>query len=193
MFCLLPALSAMPLCAQTAAWPDATEQQTYTPHRASSTDPKGCNQDFRRVAPGATLTVLDVEGLGAIAHIWFTIADNESYHLSRIVLRIYWDGQASPSVQTPVGDFLGLGLGEYHSWQSELLSVASDKSLNSFFTMPFRQHARITITNERDSFTRQSTGTRPSDAPGPSRDNRNSTSKFQFHYESSPGTVSATA
>lgn len=134
---------------QTPSWqPDLTQQQTYTPHRASSTDPTGANQDFRTVAPGATLTVLDTDGPGAISHVWFTIASAEPYHLKRIVLRMYWDGETDPSVETPIGDFFGLGLGEYHSWQSELLSVGNDKALNSFFPMPFARQARITVTNE---------------------------------------------
>jgi hypothetical protein len=135
--------------AQAPGWqPDLTIQQTYTPHRASSSDPTGGNADFRRIAPGATLTVLDTDGPGTVAHIWFTIADREPYHLKRIVLRMYWDGEENPSVETPIGDFFGLGLGEYHRWQSELLSVGSDKSLNCFFPMPFAHHARITVTNE---------------------------------------------
>ncbi len=135
--------------AQTPGWqPDLTVQQTYVLHRASSTDPKGANADFRHVAPGATETVLDADGPGEISHIWFTIADSEPYHLKRIVLRIYWDGEQNPSVEAPIGDFFGLGLGEYHSWQSEMLSVGSVKSLNSFFPMPFAHHARITVTNE---------------------------------------------
>ena len=135
--------------AQNLSWqPDVTRQQTYIPHRASSTDPKGANADFRSVEPGATLTVLDTDGPGTVSHIWFTIADGESYSLKRIVLRMYWDGEATPSVESPIGDFFGLGLGEYHNWQSEMLSVGSDKSLNCFFPMPFRRHARITITNQ---------------------------------------------
>lgn len=134
---------------QTPGWqPDLTQQQTYTPHRASSTDPTGANADMRRVAPGETYTVLDVDGPGTIAHIWFTIADNEPYNLKRIVLRMYWDGETTPSVEAPIGDFFGLGLGEYHTWQSELLSVGNDKSLNCFFPMPFAHHVRITVTNE---------------------------------------------
>ena len=100
------------------------------------------------MAPGATFTVLDADGPGSISHIWFTIADNEPYHLKRIVLRIYWDGEQTPSVEAPIGDFFGLGLGAYHSWHSELLSVGSIKALNSFFPMPFAHHARITVTNE---------------------------------------------
>src|SRR5579871_5768517 len=106
--------------AQELSWPpDLTRQQTYTPHRVSSTDPLGANADSRKVAPGATFTVMDVDGPGTISHIWFTIADNEPYHLKKIVLRIYWDGEASPSVEAPIGDFFGLGLGAYHSWQSQ--------------------------------------------------------------------------
>jgi len=131
-----------------ARWPDITRQQTYVPHLASSTDPKGANQDFRTIAPGATLTVLDVDGPGEIAHIWFTMADNEPYALKRVVLRMYWDDETAPSVLTPIGDFFGLGLGIYHSWQSELLSVGNNNALNCFFPMPFQRHARITVTNE---------------------------------------------
>src|SRR5579875_3806131 len=147
--CFLSAVVVLGLNAQTPNWqPDLTVQQTYTPHRASSSDPTGGNADFRTIAPGATLTVLDADGPGTISHIWFTIADREPYHLKRIVLRMYWDGEQTPSVETPVGDFFGLGLGEYYRWQSELLSVGSDKSLNCFFPMPFMHHARITVTNQ---------------------------------------------
>ena len=134
---------------QNGGWqPDLTRLQPYTSHRASSSDPTGANADARRVEPGASLTLLDTEGPGKISHLWFTIASDEPYHLKRIVLRIYWDGEATPSVEAPIGDFFGLGLGDYYSWQSELLSVGSENSLNSFFPMPFQRHARVTVTNE---------------------------------------------
>ena len=134
---------------QALNWqPDLTRQQTYTLERSSSSDPTGGNADSRSVAPGETFTVLDTDGPGMISHIWFTISDNERYHLKRIVLRMYWDNETSPSVETPIGDFFGQGLGEYHNWHSEMLSVASAKALNCFFPMPFARHARITVTNE---------------------------------------------
>lgn len=131
-----------------SSYPDITHQQTYTLHRASSSDPKGGNEDSRTIASGATLTVLDTDGSGMISHLWFTIDSREPYYLKRLVLRMYWDQESTPSVETPIGDFFGLGLGEYYNWQSALLSVGNDKGLNSFFPMPFRHHARITITNE---------------------------------------------
>jgi hypothetical protein len=135
--------------AQSPAWqPNPARQQTYTLHRASSADPTGANADSRKIEPGAALTVLDADGSGLITHLWFTIASSEVYHLKKIVLRIYWDGEETPSVEAPIGDFFGLGLGYYYSWESEMLSVGSVKDLNCFFPMPFHRHARITLTNE---------------------------------------------
>ncbi len=142
-------LVSMGAYGQARTWqPDLTRQQTYTLLRSSSADPTGRNADYRTVAPGATYTVLDTDGPGMVSHIWFTISDREPDNLKRIVLRVYWDNETSPSVETPIGDFFGLGLGEYHPWHSEMLSVGSVKALNCFFPMPFAKHARITVTNE---------------------------------------------
>jgi len=143
------ACASLTAAAQGATqWPDPSQQQNYTWHLVSSADPTGGNADARRVPPGQTFTVFDADGPGVIAHLWFTIADQEPYHLKRIVLRIYWDGEESPSVEAPIGDFFGLGLGDYVNWHSQMLSVGSIKALNCFFPMPFRKHARITVTND---------------------------------------------
>src|ERR1700684_1051911 len=120
----------------------------YVQKRASSYDRTGGNDDFYKIAPGDTLTLLDDSGPGIVTHIWITIASPEQYHLKKLVLRMYWDGEATPSVEAPIGDFFGLGLGDYFLFESIPLSVASDKALNSFFPMPFQKRARITVTNE---------------------------------------------
>ena len=127
---------------------DVTQPQDYTLKRVSSFDRSGGNADFRPIAPGQTLEVMDENGPGLLTHIWFTLASREMYHLKKLVLRMYWDGETTPSVETPLGDFFGLGLGEYHKWESEALSAASTRALNCFFPMPFQKHARITVTNE---------------------------------------------
>ena len=147
---LFGAVLSQPLWAQTELSPkiDLTRQQDYILRRVSSSDPSGANADFRQVAPGAVLTLLDAHGPGMLTHIWITVASPEVQHLKKLVLRIYWDDETTPSVETPLGDFFGLGLGEYHRWASELLSVGSDKALNSFFFMPFQKHARVTVSNE---------------------------------------------
>jgi hypothetical protein len=124
------------------------QSKDYVQKRASSYDRSGGNADARRIAPGETLTLLDDAGPGLISHVWFTIASDDPNHLKALVLRMYWDGESSPSVEAPVGDFFGLGLGDYHLYQSIPLSVGSDKALNCFFPMPFQKHARLTVTNE---------------------------------------------
>jgi hypothetical protein len=120
----------------------------YVQKRASSYDRTGGNNDFYKLAAGSTITLLDDPGPGIITHIWITIASPEKYHLKKLVLRMFWDGEASPSVETPIGDFFGLGLGDYVPFESTPLAVASDKALNSFFPMPFRKRARITVANQ---------------------------------------------
>ena len=147
---LVPFLLSSPLFAQDpAGWLSSLpEAKDYIQHRSSSYDRSGGNADARTIAPGETLTLLDEAGPGLISHIWFTIASADPQHLKALVLRMYWDGEATPSVETPVGDFFGLGLGDYHLYQSIPLSVGADKALNCFFPMPFQKHARITVTND---------------------------------------------
>jgi hypothetical protein len=108
----------------------------------------GGNADFHEIAPGETLTLMNESGPGLITHIWTTIASGEQYHLKKLVLRMYWDNEPSPSVETPVGDFFGLGLGDYFLYESIPLAVGSDKALNSFFRMPFQRQAKVTVSNE---------------------------------------------
>jgi hypothetical protein len=123
------------------------EPRDYVQKRVSSYDRSGGNADYRTIAPGDTLTVLDEVGPGVITHVWFTLASDESSHLKKLVLRMYWDGEATPSVEAPLGDFFGLGLGEYFTFEALPLSAAPNHGLNSFFPMPFQKHARITLSN----------------------------------------------
>lgn len=123
------------------------EAHDYVQKRVSSYDRSGGNGDFRPIKAGETLVVLDEAGPGIITHIWFTLASDENYHLKKLVLRMYWDGESTPSVETPLGDFFGLGLGEYYLYQSTPLSVGPNKALNSYFPMAFQRHARITVEN----------------------------------------------
>jgi len=143
-------LFVCPLIAQDpSSWlSDLPQSKDYVQHRVSSYDRSGGNADARTIAPGETLTLLDENGPGLITHVWVTIASDDPHHLKALVLRMYWDGESSPSVETPIGDFFGLGLGDYHLYQSIPLQVGADKALNSFFPMPFQKHARITVTNE---------------------------------------------
>jgi hypothetical protein len=122
----------------------------YKSLKQSSFDRTGGNSDRWPIAPGATQELFNSQGPGVITHIWFTIAAQSPTHLKEIVLRGYWDGNDKPSIETPIGDFFGLNLGNYFVYQSAFLNCSSVKALNCYFAMPFRKSARFTATNEGD-------------------------------------------
>src|SRR5580693_6956610 len=109
----LACLSTLPLVAQdSSTWISSLPQaKDYVQHRSSSYDRSGGNADARTIAPGETLTLLDDAGPGIVSHVWVTIATDDPDHLKALVLRMYWDGETTPSVEAPIGDFFGLGLG----------------------------------------------------------------------------------
>ena len=128
--------------------PDYARAMNHRSLKQSSYDRTGGNADRWDAEPGATQEVFNSEGPGVISHIWFTIAAPTAYHLKEIVLRAYWDGNSKPSIETPVGDFFGLNLGQYVHYESAYLACSPGKSLNCYFAMPFRKSARLTVTNE---------------------------------------------
>ncbi len=119
--------------------------------RASSSDAdwaKG-NGDCRWIKPGGSLVVADLEGPGRIVHIWVTIADQEPFYSRLLTLRIYWDGETHPSVECPIGDFFGIGMGVDKAFTSLPVCVTSEgRGRNCYWPMPFRKSARIVVTNE---------------------------------------------
>ncbi len=128
--------------------PRYARAQNYQSLKQSSYDRTGGNADRFQIKPGATIDVFNADGPGVITHIWYTISAPSAGHLKEIVMRIYWDGNAKPSVEVPVGDFFGLTLGQYFVYQNEFLNCSSVKAMNAYFAMPFKKSARISITNE---------------------------------------------
>lgn len=61
---------------------------------------------------------------------------------------MYWDNDPLPAVESPIGDFFGLGMGEYITYKAGSLLVASQRALSCFLPRPFHKSAHITITNE---------------------------------------------
>lgn len=47
------------------------------------------------------MTIAEIEGSGAIQQIWMTPTGN----WRTTIIRMYWDGEETPSVECPVGDF----------------------------------------------------------------------------------------
>lgn len=122
---------------------------TARSRRFSSFDRSGGNRDNIPVPAGATVTLVECEGAGAVTHMWFTISSRDPLHKRNLILRAYWDGQEHPSVEAPIGDFFGQGWGEDYLFASLPLAAAprDGKALVSYFPMPFGRGARITLEN----------------------------------------------
>jgi hypothetical protein len=150
---LLFLLSAIPSRLGAQNWLENLGQhQSFTSKRVSSFDRTGGNDDRLNISPGETVTLAEIEGPGAIHHIWVTIAA-EPFYGRKIILRMYWDGEITPSVEAPIGDFFGVGHGLNRNLSSLPISCSSEgRARNCYWHMPFRRSARITATNE---------GTRP--------------------------------
>ena len=69
--------------------------------RISSWDRTGKNRDFVLLEAGETAVLADIQGAGCISHIWMTINAEDPLYLRQVVLRMFWDGEASPSVEFP--------------------------------------------------------------------------------------------
>lgn len=98
---------------------------------------------YVNIAPGETFSLADISGSGAIQHIWMTPTGN----WRNSILRMYWDGEETPSVETPVGDFFCMGWGQYDQINSLAVCVNPGSAFNCYWVMPFRKSCKITMTN----------------------------------------------
>jgi hypothetical protein len=99
------------------------------------------------IGPGETATLADIAGSGAIQQIWMT--PTGAWRNS--ILRIYWDGADSPSVECPVGDFFACGWNRYAQVSSLAVCVNPGSAFNCYWEMPFRKRARITMSNTAEA------------------------------------------
>ena len=90
-----------------------------------------------------TFTIAEIDGPGSIQHIWLT--PTGKWRCS--IIRFYWDGESTPSVEAPVGDFFCMGWGQYAPLQSLAVCVNPGSAFNCYWPMPFRKKCRITMEN----------------------------------------------
>jgi len=96
-----------------------------------------------RIEAGETFTLCDIDGSGAIQHVWMT----PTGHWRFAILRIYWDDQETPAVECPIGDFFACGWGRYAPVSSLAVCVNPGSAFNCYWEMPFRKRCRMTVTN----------------------------------------------
>jgi hypothetical protein len=118
--------------------------------RISSYDRSGGNGDNIQIPAGTTSVLADIPGAGIIKHIWVTIACEDPMTRRNLVLRMFWDGQEHPSVESPIGEFFGQGWGKNYNYASLPLAAAprEGKALVCYFPMPFGNGARIELENQ---------------------------------------------
>jgi hypothetical protein len=121
----------------------ATLQNGTAKHNAAELGQGWKVNPFVHIKAGETFTLADISGSGAIQHIWMTPTGNWRF----TILRIYWDDEKEPSVETPVGDFFGSGWGGYAHLNSLAITVNPGSAFNCYWIMPFRKKCRITMTN----------------------------------------------
>lgn len=130
--------------------------------RASSWDRSGGNQDWITIKPGQTMLLADIVSAGCIKHFYWTyIIEKEEVRrwlFRDVILRMYWDDEQTPSVESPIGDFFGVSNGVPRSIKSLDLVVnpgglgsATSVGLNCYFPMAFSKRARIEIAYDGDA------------------------------------------
>ncbi len=101
---------------------------------------------FIIIKPGQTFTLAEIDGPGAIQHIWMTPTGNWKFS----IIRVYWDDEKEPSVECPVGSFFAMGWNEYAPLSSLAVCVNPGSAFNCYWPMPFRKKCRITMENIND-------------------------------------------
>jgi len=96
------------------------------------------------VEPQSTVDLATIVGPGRITHIWLTTHPD---HWRSLLLRAHWDSDPAPAIEVPVGDFFGQGWGKFAQLSSAMIAVNPHGGMNSYWPMPFRSAARLTLEN----------------------------------------------
>jgi len=97
-----------------------------------------------KIGAGETFTICDITGSGQIQHIWMTPTGRWRHE----ILRIYWDGCETPSIECPVGDFFACAYKDpFRPLSSLMVCVNPGSAFNCYWQMPFRKRCRITLQN----------------------------------------------
>lgn len=76
---------------------------------------------YIRIPAKETFEIADIDGPGVINHIWLT----PTGRWRNTIIRFYWDGQETPSVECPIGDFFCMGWNQYAQINSLTVCVNS--------------------------------------------------------------------
>jgi hypothetical protein len=152
---------SFPNDAGITSWsPSEDTQPTASQWAATGADPKGTSgqtttTESVTVPSDGSVDLLNASGPSEISEIKLTVpgvpgsatSEYGKSVLDGIGLRIYWNNQATPSVDAPLGAFFGLGqFGALNPQESLLVGYdPSGGDLYSYFPMPFSSGARVQL------------------------------------------------
>lgn len=93
----------------------------------------------------------------ALGVVW---EEQDPTYYRKVLLKMTWDDENTPSVLVPLGDFFGIGHSFPGNYESAPLNVSlkpeeagkfgAPCARNSYFQMPFQKHAKVELVNEND-------------------------------------------
>lgn len=101
----------------------------------------------RRLEPGERVVLADLEGPGVVRHLWMTFPPGPPERMRALLLEVFYDDLAEPSVSVPCLDFFGLPHGRPVAYHSALMAVQEGRGFNSTLPLPFRRRIRIELVN----------------------------------------------
>jgi hypothetical protein len=84
---------------------------------------------------------LKIPGVGPTRGAYASILDDTH-------IRIYWDDEATPSVDAPLGSFFGMGYFGAAPTRDVAMGMLADGTMYMYFPMPFQHHAKIELVSE---------------------------------------------
>jgi hypothetical protein len=103
-----------------------------------------------QVRKGQEQVLADFKGPGKVTYFYIT-DDTQVKWYPGLVLKVFWDDEAEPSIQAPLSDFFGALAGQTVDYQSALLQI-NHACYMCYWPMPFSKRARFVLANdgERD-------------------------------------------
>lgn len=106
--------------------------------------------DFRQVMvpKGGELVLADFQGPGKVTYFYIT-DDTVGKWYPGLVLKVYWDDEAFPSIQVPLADFFGAIAGKSVDYQSAPMQI-NHACFMSYLPMPCSKRAKFVLANDGD-------------------------------------------
>ena len=114
-----------------------------------------CPKD-RQFTRGGKAVIADLQGPGVITNIHFALGAVALSIKRNTLIRIYWDGEKTPSVECPLPDFFCDPDGAIERVDSVLVNKL--RGWNAYFAMPFAKSARIELVYDNPRYVNASIG-----------------------------------